>query len=488
MVGLQLSQNQKRPLPEAVSTYRYIFDGNALRNRRQACLSIKPVKPPRYQFAVRCLILLALLGGFARLTPAETVNISRRLVRFDGQPAAGARVRVLGDYGNPNDQTDFEVVAGPNGVFSADILQTTNLWVGHLLIRADGCALLCEADVTGRRHRDPPWTPERRLGAPFNITGRTTDVAGQPVVGATVFLIQAQIQSANEIPFNSTKTHTIDTPELITHSRHDGTFSLPGMDIIDQEHSVPLTAVFEAVAHNPLLVARLSLSFGADPGLPARQDIPLNFPLAPPIHITGQVINSANHRPVAGVLCFRPELFTVLTGPPPVTDATGRFALDIPGPLPNLWFQLYGNGYTESNLQTATHTNPTSDWPECQNLHIALRPLVTVSGTLLNEHGQPLDETVELTANSNAKEKINDYWDQAGYCLPGQSKVSRDGTFTAQLPACPITVELAATPGPLFSFGTGGKPLHYRLHQAVNIPADGLTGLQLHAVRTGETK
>src|SRR5258707_15877108 len=113
------------------------------------------MKAPLARFHSGATIALGVLLSFFPLLRAETVIISRRLVRFDGKQAAAAKVRVLGDYGNFNKLTDFEVIAGADGIFSADVTQEQSLWVGHLIIRAEGCAIMCEVGVTGRRKNEP---------------------------------------------------------------------------------------------------------------------------------------------------------------------------------------------------------------------------------------------------------------------------------------------------------------------------------------------
>ena len=445
-------------------------------------MSTRPVS-----FPLGCALALGFLLGFSPWVRAETVTVARQLVRFDGRPAAGARVRVMGDYGGGYDNTDFEVVAGTNGVFSTDLEQDKSLWVGHLLIRADGCAPLCEVEVTGRRKQDPSWTPERRLGAAYNIGGRTTDAAGRPVAGATVSLVWAQLQSWNATPFNSTTTHPIATPELIAHSDSNGSWSMPGLDFILQENDAPFTAVFEAVADNPLRTARASLKLEPDHAALTRKDVPLDISLAPPIRVTGRVVNSVTGAPVAGVSCTRSVIFTVLAGTSAVTDAAGRFALDIPGPLPNLWFQLYDDGYASVTPKTAMLDAAASDWTDSQNLRIAVRPLVDVSGTLLDENGKILDERVQLAANY--QEKINATWNLECKGEGKKTEVGADGSFHAKLPAGLISVVLTAQPDRAQSgFGGGRPPPHYRLQQDVDIPGAGMTGLQLHAARTGDSK
>ena len=306
-------------------------------------------------------LALGLWFSFPPLAHSETVNISRRLVRFDGKPAAGATVRVLGDYGSGNEKTDFEVVAGADGVFSTDITQGDSLWVGHLIIRAEGCATLCEVGVTGRP-KSAPLTPVRRLGAPFNIEGRTTDAEGRPVADAKVSLVLAQIQSWNETPLNSATMYLTTTPELIAHSNTNGFWSMMGIDFVLQDRSVPATAVFEAVADNPLRGSKVDLKLDPDPGSGSRKNVPLDFRLAPLIRVAGRVVNLVNGEPVTSVRCLRSEIFTTLTGSSALTDEDGRFELEIPGPLPILWFQLYRDGYAETTVKTAMREQATSDW------------------------------------------------------------------------------------------------------------------------------
>ncbi|MBI3852361.1 MAG: carboxypeptidase regulatory-like domain-containing protein [Verrucomicrobia bacterium] len=428
-------------------------------------------------------LALGLLFSFSLLAHSETLNVSRRLVRFDGEPAAGAKVRVLGDYGSGNEKTDFEVIANAGGIFSADVTQEDKQWVGHLIVRAEGCAMMCEVGVTGHP-KSAPRTPVRRLGRPFNIEGRTTDAKGRPVADAKVSLVLAQLQSYNETPFNSTKTHLTKTPELIAHSTANGVWSMMGIDFVLQDHSVPATAVFEAVADNPLRASKLNIKLDPDPGAESRKNVPLDFRLAPLIRVAGRVVNSVNGEPVAGVHCVRSEIFTSLTGSSALTDEAGRFELEIPGPLRILGFYVYRDGFATTTLKTATREQATSDWGDTNDLLITVRPMVSVSGTLLDANGKPPDEPVELAANYN--DKINAIWDQECGGVGSESKVGADGSFNAKLPAGHITVVLLAPPQQMGSvWGVGATPKNYRLQQQVDIPAKGMTGLQLKTSRRG---
>jgi len=431
-------------------------------------------------------LALGLWFSFSPLTHSETLTVSRRLVRFDGQPAAGATVRVLGDYGTGNEKTDFKIVADADGVFSADAVQDDKLWVGHLIISADGCATLCEVGVSGRR-KSEPLTPVRRLGTPFNFAGRTTDADGRPVANATISLVLAKPQNWNETPFNSTTTHLTTTPELIAHSNTNGFWSMMGIDFVGQDRSIPATIVFEAAAGDPLRASMVDLKLDLDPGAGSRKNVPLDFNLAPLIRMAGRVVNSVTGEPVAGVRCLRSEIFTSLAGSSALTDKDGRFELEIPGPLRILWFWVYRDGFAETTLKTAMRQQATSDWKDTDNLLITVRPMVAVSGTLLDGNGKPPDEPVELAANYD--EKINATWDQECDRAGTESKVGADGSFNAKLPAGRITVVLLAPPQQMGSgWGVGASPKNYHLQQQADIPAKGMTGLQLKTSKIDDSK
>jgi hypothetical protein len=199
------------------------------------------------------------------------------------------------------------------------------------------------------------------------------------------------------------------------------------------------------------------------------------------------VVSSLAGVPVVGASCVRNVIFTVLAGTSAVTDVAGRFGLDVPGPQPNLSFQLYTDGYATVTLKTGMRDPAASNWSDSQNLRIAVRPLVDVSGTLLDEHGQPLDEPVQLAANY--QETINATWNLECDREGKEAKVGADGSFHAKLPPGRISVVLMAQPDRTSSgFGGGRPPLHYRLQQDVDIPGEGMTGLQLQATRTGNAK
>ncbi len=432
---------------------------------------------PLIHFHSRAAIALGLSLSFSTLAHAETVNVSRRLVRFDGKPAAGAKVRVMGDYGSDADKTDFEVVADADGRFSADVPQEHSLWVGHLIIRAEGCAIMCEVGVTGRR-TNAPLTLVRRVGAPFNIEGRTTDAEGRPVANAKVSLVLARTQNSNEIPFNSTTTHLTTTPELIAHSTTNGVWSMMGIDFGGQDRSIPASVVFEAQADNPLRVSAIDLELVPDPGAEARKNIPLDFTLAPPIRIAGRIVNSVTGQPVAGARCLRAEIFTSLAGSSALTDLDGSFELEITRPQRILWFGVYRDGLATTTLKTTMREQATSDWADTNDLLITVRPMVAVSGTLLVENGKPPDEPIELAANY--KEKINATWNQECDRAGSDRKVGADGSFNAKLPAGRITVVLLALPQQMGSLiWAGASPKKYRLQQQIDIPVEGMKGLRL---------
>jgi len=443
------------------------------------------MKTPLVHFYSRAAIALGLLVSFSPLGRCETVNVSRRLVRFDGKPATGAKVRVLGDYGFRSQKTDLEVIAGADGIFSADVPQEDGPWAGHIIVRAEGCAITCEVAVTSRP-KSEPFTPVLRLGAPFKIEGKTLDAKGRPVADAKVSLICALFEHWNATPFNSTTTHPTTTPELIAYSTTHGTWSMMGIDFV-QDHSISASALFEAVADKPLRASRLELQLDPQRGDASRKNISLDFRLAPPIHVAGHVVNSVTGDPVAGAFLSRNVLFTTLAGSTPLTDEAGRFELQISGPLRVLWFWVGRDGFPTTTVKTAMHKQPTSDWADTNDLLIRARPMVAVSGTLRDENGKPPDEPVELYANY--EERIDAIWDQECRCWACESKVAADGSFNAKLPAGRITVGLSRPPQALrLGVGFGGVPTKYRLQQQVDIPAEGIKGLQLKTSGSDKTR
>ena len=430
-------------------------------------------------------IALGLLLNLPLLAHSQTVNVSRRLVRFDGKPAAGAKVRVMGYYGTGSDKTDFEVIADADGIFSADVPQEDSRWVGHLIIRAEGCAIMCEVGVRGQP-KSQPLTLVRRLGAPFNFQGRMTDATGRPVADAKVSLVWALPENWLT-PFNSTTTFLTTTPELIAYSTSNGFWSMRGVDFVGQDHSMPASVAFEASADNPLRVSKTDLKLDPDPGAVSRTNIPLDFTLAPLIRVAGRVVNSVTGKPVAGASCSRAEIFTTLAVSSALTDEAGRFDLEIPGPLRMLSFSIDRYGFAWTTLKTAMREQATSDWPDTNDFLITVRPMVAVSGTLLDENGKLLDEPVGLAANY--EEKINAAWDQVCDGVGSESKVGADGSFSAKLPAGHVTVVLVAPLRQMGSiFALGRAPKNYRLQQQVDIPAEGMKGLQLKASRTDPAK
>jgi hypothetical protein len=113
--------------------------------------------------------------------------------------------------------------------------------------------------------------------------------------------------------------------------------------------------------------------------------------------------------------------------------------------------------------------------------------MVAVSGTLLDGNGKPPDEPVELAADYD--EKINATWDQECDRAGTESKVGADGSFNAKLPAGRITMVLLAPPQQMGSgWGVGASPKNYHLQQQADIPAKGMTGLQLKTSKIDDSK
>jgi hypothetical protein len=444
------------------------------------------MKAPLVGFHSRAAIALGLLVSFSSLGHSETVNVSRRLVRFDGKPAAGAKVRVLSDYGTRDKKTDFEVIAGADGIFSADVTQENALWVGHLIVKAEGCATTCEVAVTARR-KNEPWTPVLGIGRPFRIEGKTIDAEGRPVAQAKVSLIWARPKQWNPTVFNSMTTDATTTPELIAHSATNGTWSMMGIDFVTDGRPISASAVFEAATDKPTQASMLDLQLDPEPRAESRKNISLDFRLAPLIRVAGRVVNSVTGDPVAGAGLQRNILFTSLASSSARTDKAGRFELHIAGPLHLLWFWVYRDGFATTTVKTAMRKQATSDWADTNDLLIRVRPIVAVSGRLRDENGKPPDEPLELHASY--EERIDAVWNQECTSAATESKVGPDGSFNAKLPAGRITIGLCRPPQQMGSVVmVGMAPTHFRLREEVEIPAEGMKGLQLNATRTKETK
>ncbi len=415
---------------------------------------------------------------------AETVNVSRRLVRFDGKPAAGARVRVLTGYACPERQPEAQAVADTNGVFSVDREQSNSAWWGYIIVRAEGCAATCQIAVSGRRKTEP-WTPVLRLGRPFLIEGRTLDSQGHPIAGATVSLVSAHFKHWNPIAFNSTTFYPIATPEGVAHSASNGVWSMPGIDFVDYNNPIAASAIFEAVSDEPLWTSRLTLQLDPDPGTGMRTNVSVDLGLAPSIRVTGSVVDSVTGDPVTGAGIHRNVLFTTISGSRGLTDHTGRFELQIPEALTVLYFDVYREGFARVTAATETREHPTRDWGGTQDLRIRLRPMVEVSGMLRDNRGKPPDEPVELFATF--EDLIEPDWKCNG--TDGEAKVAADGSFNGKLPTGQIMLALRGPPQQMGSgFGPGLPPQSVQLQQEVDVPAEGKKDWQLTAARRDESK
>ena len=441
-------------------------------------------------------IALAFMVGLPALGLGQTVMVSRRLVRFDGRPAAGAKVRLLDDYGTNTKKTDQEVVADADGSFSVEV-SDAGIWSGHLIVTADGCAATCEVAVSGTRKSDSDVSA-LRLGAPFAIEGRTVDADGRPLAGATVSLVWAQLEGWNATPFNSVTTARTTTPGLVAHSDAEGRWSMPGVDFVMREKEIPARVTFEAAADGPPpRASKLDLKLDGSSGAAPRKHIPLDFKLTPPVRVAGKVVNSVTGEPVADAGLYRGIVFTTLPGSSALTDATGAFELRIPGPVTGLWFDVYdhktrgddptsGNRFASARVSTASREQAASDWPDANDLAIRVRPMVAVSGTVQDADGKPPHEPLELT--SKGEDRIDARWNQVNTGMFG-SEIASDGSFDSKLPVGSITLGVCRPPQSMGSMiEVGAAPRHYRLQQEAEIPPGGMSGLLLRASRIDDSK
>jgi hypothetical protein len=428
------------------------------------------------------VIAVGLVICYSVLVRAETQTVSRRPVRFDRKPAAGAKVLLLSDYGLVKPPARQEVIADADGLFSTDVTDG-GAWTGHTIVKADGCALTCEVGVTGRP-KSQPLAPVILLGVPFEFAGRMVDRDGRPLANAQVSLIWARPDSGNPIVFNSTTTAPTATPELTARSAADGTWSMPGIDFAGAQQPKAASAVFESVAEDPLRAALLEVKLSPNTGSRQRTNVPLDSTLTPLIRVEGTVVNSVTGKPVAGASLTRNVLYTTLPRVSALTDEAGRFELCIAGPLRVLWFHVYHANYPGITVETAMREQATSEWPDTRELTIRLRPSVEVSGKLEDENGHPSEEALEIRARY--EEGICALWSQECHDGATKSGVAADGTFSARVPVGPITLGLRRPPqqmGPLVGIGLPSE--EYILEEQVEIPPEGAKGLRLKASREG---
>jgi hypothetical protein len=410
----------------------------------------------------------------------EIVRVSRHLVRFDGKPAVGAKVRLVSDHWVDGKPEVHEAVADAAGAISLPITQSNSLWVGRIVAKAEGCATTYELGVTGRPTNDP-WRPVLRLGAPFKTEGKTLDADGRPLAGATVSLTWVQPHQHNQVVVNSTQEPATTTPELTARSAGDGSWAMEGIDFV-HDKPIPVRAVFEAVAINPLRASILNLELRPETNAGPRTNYTLDFRLAPLIRVSGRVLNAGTGQPLAGASLGCGAGWTTIEGSAAVTDQVGRFELRILGPVPLLWFNVYRDGFVPASIVTARRDQATSAWPDTTNLVVRLRPLVEVSGALRDENGQALDEFVELQARF--EEKLDDMWSENGSSRTDIFKPAADAAFAVKLPAGKITVTLISG-GPRSGPAVGGPSAattnKHRLEQVLEISGTGMKALQLKA-------
>ena len=158
---------------------------------------------------------------------------------------------------------------------------------------------------------------------------------------------------------------------------------MPGIDFVSGNTPVSAQVGLEAVADNPLRVCVMEHHFAAAVRNVPRKNIAQDFWLAPPIRITGRIVNAVTGEPVAGVRFSQNTPFRSLANMLPPSDKDGRFTLQIPGPMTQVYFDVYRDGFPEGiRVKMALGEQATSDWPVTDDLVIRLRPTVAVSGTL----------------------------------------------------------------------------------------------------------
>jgi hypothetical protein len=427
------------------------------------------------QFRSLALLAAVLVVLLSTSNDAAGLTLTRRILRFDGKPAVGAKVRVVSDSyrRGARKETNIELETDANGFFTAGLPGCT--MTVHIVVRAEGCAMACEYAVSMYSNG---YQPKFQLRKPFKIKGKTLDAEGRPVGGAKISLVSARPKQWNTIPFNSAITKLINTPETTARSNSDGTWSMPGIDFMTNEKSESATLVFEAVSKNSLRVSRKVLQVRPAPRAEPQKDITLDFSMAPLIRVAGRVVNLSTGKPVAGAWLARNIVYTTLPGHSAKTDNAGKFELRIAGPLPLLWFWMHCDGFATTTVLTERRKQSASDWPETRNLTIPIRRLVKVSGRLLDENGKPPKESLVL--RYNYKEDLDAMWRQKCASETRKLSVGNDGAFNAKLPTGRITIGVGL---PLQVMGScamsGSNSKKYQLKEEAKIPAGGMKGLQL---------
>ena len=443
-------------------------------------------------------ILLWLLA--LNLTTAHAGHKVRRQVLLpDGTPAVGAKIILrrfaAQEHGEPKLQTETVFLTDARGQFEIEL--EDNEIRGSVLIDAAGCALaLAPLHESWTCLRMPGQRPRPiQLIETYELLGHVVNARGVPVVGAQVVLAD---------PLWNWVATGVSTPQLITESAADGSFSMRGISDLryfDQERwsiyaiqrdrtkvvALGLETVMLKISKPEPHLARKSV-----PPRPVQYQLPLQYEpprivLHPTVSVGGQVVNPVLNQPVDGATVALDTADCYLPLRPMKTGADGRFEFfDVPI-LPSMGetrkdaypLRIAARHPALPMVQTSLHEHVAfGKVAAVYQVTLHMRPLTTLSGRMIDiETGKPpLWPPLLMGYDLEV--------DAAGFYQSGEGVQTQiapaTGTFSMRLKAGPDQVGLSG-PGfyTLEELLVNGRNVYRQ--NGIDLPAPGYSNVLIKA-------
>ena len=407
---------------------------------------------------------------------AETNVIRRQILLPDGRPAVGAKIHGM-VLSRDEQRREIRMVADAVGKFTADFdLQGYD--EGCLTIDATNCALFV-LRLYGRSWMQPTnqvenLFPTVQLKPAYPVAGRVVDENNRAVMGARMATIGFHPHTYTPLWLRDSNAEA--WPELGAVSGADGHFVLRGIDLEDFYHLPNLQVALAATAPGTggILSGEAIFTHHRTDG-----DGLVTNPvviLRQSISIQGRVVNPLTRSPVegAGISVSGTSAFRFQ---PVQTGKDGRFLFrDVPS-YARLQLSVTGSNYAAVRVFRPDAIRGEMQKP-VENLEVRLRPLVTVSGKIIDADagGEPI-MPVELTVTKEESLSQGLVQSSAGTYSIGQGNEPAHGIFSVQVPAGPVAFHIAADS----SRGAYRKAYDHQL--VVEVPEQGQTGLLLKVPR-----
>ena len=391
----------------------------------------------------------------ARAGAVVSVPFETTVVKPDGTPAAGAAVlvRVL----NSEDgslREDRQLTTDAQGHVATEVTFATapppGLPLAYALIDMPDYALVIVylvGDDSGRPGGRRQAVPAKiSLRPAYALTGVVVGPDQQPVVGAAVKVVTSGgggFTPPNRFNYPSAN---IVTPALCAVTDKEGRFTLRGM--VPPEpgyHGGILNVAVMAKQGDTVLVGDGALNYNLPPERLTERTITLVE--TTPLH--GTVMDAVTGKPIRGVqvtLVPRPGAFNrqALYLMVATSDAEGQYTFPGVPAIDEMIAMAAAPGYGQGWAKIAGDRNGPRAKPaeRPQDYRISLRPMVTVSGKVIDAATGGLIGALPLTLIATYDEGYK------GLNLRTESRaceapVAADGSYTLRVPAGPCTFRLA---------------------------------------------